>query len=156
MLRFVSSKAAVAAVVVGLGGSAAAWFVCQSGPATGEWLLPLTSGGSDGYIDGKLIDPVTNTGLYAFTAVLTDVPTPCLSCVGGTISGTLDDGFGPAPDYVVIGEYRGLWLSGQGTFEAKIAPPGSTVSVGKVSGTFHDAPGTPGPGSFEGRWEICP
>jgi hypothetical protein len=156
MLRFVSTKVAVAAAVVALAGSAAAWFACQDGPAAGDWDLPSGSGTSDGFIDGKLIDPVTNTGLYQFLAVLTDVPTPCLSCIAGTIDGTLDDGVGPGPDYIVIGEYTGHWLSGRGSFEAKIVPPGSNTSVGIIKGDFSDPPGVPGIGSFEGSWEICP
>lgn len=155
MPRIVPSVAALSAVLL-TATPAVAWFVCQDGKAKGDWLLPLTSGGSDGWIDGKLIDPATNQGVYAFTAVLTDVPSPCLSCVQGTIAGEIDDGIGVGPDYYVVGEYSGLWLSGEGTFWAKIVPPGSNTSVGLVWGDFADAPGVPGHGSFEGEWEICP
>lgn len=155
MSRFVTSTAAASAVLLSAA-PAIAWFACQDGPAAGDWLLPQTSGGSDGWMDGKLIDPVLNQGIYAVSAVLTDVPSPCLSCVQGTISGTLDDGVGVGPDYYLVGEYSGQWLSGQGTYWAKIVPPGSNTSVGLVWGDFADAPGTPGHGSFDGRWEICP
>ena len=135
--------------------SGAAYFACQDGLAFGEWELP-SGWGSPGFMSGKLTDPTGSYGIYAIDAVLTDVPSPCLSCVEGTIYGTLDDGIGLGPDYYLVGEYSGFFFSGEGEFFAKIVPPGSNTSVGIVEGKFADPPFPGGIGKFEGKWEICP
>lgn len=126
---------------------------CRDGYAYGSWELP--SGGHDGWMSGKLVDSATNTGAYEVKATLVDVPSPCLSCIQGTIEGTLDDGFGPSPDYYVKGEYSGVWSSGSGTFWVYIYKPTGAAPVGKISGHFSDPPGSTTVGAFRGEWEIC-
>jgi hypothetical protein len=152
-------KSKFSAVVLGAAllpsAATATYFMCQDGIAFGDWDLP-SGVGSPGFLSGKLADPTGSYGIYAFDAVLTDVPTPCLSCVEGTISGTLDDGIGPGPDYDVVGEYSGFFFTGKGKFFAKIVPPGSNTSVGVVEGKFEDPPFPGGIGKFKGKWEICP
>ena len=66
----------------------------QSGPASGTWELPSGSGKSDGFIDGILYLAPAGTVRFYFDATLTDVFTPSLSQIKGTIDGSLDDGFG--------------------------------------------------------------
>ena len=129
---------------------------CEQGTAKGVWELP-DSGMDNGYIDGFLFLSTSPSTLprYHFTAALTDVPTPCLSCITGKINGYLDDGFGPAPDFVVRGSYSGLFLSGKGTFQAQVYTPAGTAPVGKINGSFADAPGSTVKGSFKGDWQIC-
>ena len=131
---------------------------CESGTAKGVWELPSGSGTSDGFIDGFLFLSISPTSAprYFFNATLTDVPSPCLSCITGTIDGYLDDGFGPAPDYVVHGTYSGLFLSGKGSFTCEVFPPTGTHAVGKIKGTFSDPPASSLDGTFKGDWEICP
>lgn len=152
-------KSTFGAVVLGAillpAGVATAYFACQDGVALGDWDSPTTSGGY-GFLSGKLADPTVTYGIYAFEAVLTDVPSPCLSCIEGTIDGTLDDGVGTGPDYYVVGEYHGSWFGGDGEFFVKIVPPGSNTSVGVVEGKFSDPPWPSGIGKFKGKWEICP
>jgi hypothetical protein len=126
----------------------------QSGPASGTWALPRGSGQSDGYIHGILYLAPADTVRFYFDATLTDVFTPSLSQIKGTIDGILDDGFGPAPDYVVKGSYAGNANTGSGTFTCVIRRPGSTQDVGKIDGTFADAPGSTTPGTFSGEWKI--
>ena len=126
----------------------------QSGPASGTWELPSGSGKSDGFIDGILYLAPAGTVRFYFDATLTDVFTPSLSQIKGTIDGILDDGFGPAPDYVVKGSYVGNANTGSGTFTCVIRRPGSTQDVGKIDGTFADAPGSTTPGTFSGEWKI--
>ena len=96
-----------------------------------------------------------NVERYAFSGLLTDIPSPCLSCIEGRINGELDDGFGPAPDYVVCGRYLGSFFTGNGNFSVRVFPPGSNIAVGKIAGTFDDSPANDGPGTFQARWRIC-
>jgi hypothetical protein len=127
---------------------------CQTGPGSGTWQLPSGSGKSDGYIDGVLYLAPANTYRFSFTATLTDVPSPSLSTFTGTIAGSLDDGFGPAPDYLVKGSYSGSVFTGAGSFTCEIRTlTGSTV--GKIEGTFSDPPSSSTPGTFTGNWKIC-
>jgi hypothetical protein len=160
--RIALSTSLLAGVALAIGVrslSAAAPVACESGSASGTWELPSGSGTSDGYIDGFLyLDPSPGpaTPRYYFSATLSDTPTPCLSCIAGEIDGYLDDGFGPAPDYVVKGAYQGLWLSGNGTFAVKVFLPGGSNGVGEISGKFADPPASTVPGTFKGAWEICP
>ena len=152
--RLVSRRALSGVALLGIAGVAFA-FVCRSGSGGGDWDLPAGSG-TPGYLSGELFESSGPLPAFFFGATLTDVSTPCLSCVQGTIDGLLDDGFGPAPDYIVTGEYHGLFLNGTGTFECRVFRPGSDVSVGKITGRFLDPPAQPGPGQFTARWEICP
>lgn len=126
----------------------------QSGQGSGTWELPSGSGASDGYVEGVLYLSPAGTFRYEFSASLTDVWTPCLSCIKGTIDGFLDDGFGPAPDFVVKGSYSGAALTGKGTFHCDIRRPGSSVNVGKIDGTFEDQPGSTQLGTFKADWKI--
>ena len=126
----------------------------QTGSARGVWELPSGSGASDGYISGALYLAPNDDFRYVFDATLTDVWTPCLSCITGTIDGFLDDGFGPAPDFLVKGSYSGTYVTGKGTFTCEIRRPGSTTVVGKIEGSFADPPGSTTLGSFKGTWKI--
>lgn len=128
---------------------------CESGPASGTWELPSGSGASDGYVEGILYLAPGGTFRYEFSATLTDVWTPCLSCIKGTVDGFLDDGFGPAPDFIVKGSYSGTAINGKGTFTCEVRPVGSTTVVGKIEGSFEDAPGSTTLGTFKGDWKIC-
>jgi hypothetical protein len=153
-LKLLIGAAVLGAVLVPSGG-AAADFACQDGIALGDWDLPSGSS-SYGFMSGKLADPTGTFGIYSVDAVLVDSGSPCLSCVAGTILGTVDDGIGPGPDYYLVGDYSGLFFTGKGTFAAKIVPPGSNTSVGVVEGKFEDPPFPGGIGAFKGKWEICP
>jgi hypothetical protein len=130
-------------------------FDCQSGPGSGSWDLPSGSGKSDGSINGTLYLAPANTYRFSFTATLTDVPNPSLSLITGNIAGSLDDGFGPAPDYIVKGSYSGSALTGAGTFSCDIYPLNSSQSVGKIDGNFSDPPASTTPGTFTADWKIC-
>lgn len=127
---------------------------CASGPARGVWRLPAVSSGH-GLAQGRLIDAASGGLAYRFRAVLTDEPTPCLSCIRGEVNGFLDDGSGGAPEFVVRGFYRGSMMSGSGRFELRVYRPNGTQPVGVISGTFEDAPGDGLPGRFAGDWQIC-
>ncbi len=95
---------------------------CQSGPASGTWELPSSSGASDGFVAGVLyLAPAGTVRFY----------------------------------YVVKGTYSGSALTGKGTLSCDIRPPSSTQNVGKIDGTFDDAPGSSTPGTFKGDWKIC-
>ena|SRR5436190_4992461 len=153
-LKLLIGAALLGAVLVPAGGAVAS-YACQDGVTSGQWDLPSGSS-SFGFLSGKLADPTGTYGIYAIDAVLVDDPSPCLSCVTGAIYGTVDDGIGPGPDYYLVGGYSGIFFTGQGTFAAKIVPPGSNTSVGIVEGKFEDPPFPGGIGKFEGKWEICP
>lgn len=128
--------------------------VCHGGSAAGMWSLPRSS--QDGSVDGFLFrDGGGSAPVYHFTGTLTDMPSPCLSCIEGEIQGFLDDGVGPAPDYIVRGRYRGGFLTGSGQFDARIFRPSANQTVGRIAGHFADPPGNSQPGSFDGRWRIC-
>jgi hypothetical protein len=125
---------------------------CQIGVASGLWDLPDL--GINGSVDGFLYRGA-NVAAYHFTATLTDVPSPCLSCIQGDLDGFLDDGIGAAPDYVVRGHYFGFFLGGEGRFEAAIFRQNQNVPVGTMSGAFRDHPtGVPSIGQFRGVWRI--
>lgn len=128
---------------------------CQSGPASGTWQLPSGSGKSDGYINGTLYLDPADTYRYSFTATLTDVPSPSLSGIGGTIVGILDDGLGPAPDFTVKGTYSGIFVTGKGSFSCEVRRIDNGKTVGKIEGTFSDPPSSATPGTFSGDWSIC-
>jgi hypothetical protein len=126
---------------------------CRSGSAAGVWDLPEP--GLGGSADGFLRLGVQQVE-YHFVATLVDVPSPCLSCVEGDVQGTLDDGSGTAPDYVVRGSYLGSFFAGAGRFRARVFRPNQTTAVGDLVGTFQDPPaGAPQVGIFRGNWLIC-
>jgi hypothetical protein len=122
----------------------------STGPAQGLWDLP--QGGLDGSVSGALLE----NGVQRFTLLgqLTAVDTLCLACIQGRFSGALDDGFGPAPDYLVEGTYTGLFLSGSGSFSARILPLGGGPAVGELRGAFRDPPVLPATGLFRGGWRL--
>ena len=125
------------------------------GGTQGRWNLPLQANGQDTF-DGTLITANIPWPSYRVQGTLTDIQTGCMSCVSGSLQGTLDDGSGPSPDYVVAGTYSGLWLNGTGQFVARIQTPGGQpVAVGEIRGKFADGPGLPGGGSFRGRFQMC-
>jgi hypothetical protein len=93
---------------------------------------------------------------YTLSANLIDVSSPCLSCIEGELVGTLDDGIGPGPDFVVHGHYLGSFFTGSGSFRAEVLSLSGAHRVGRITGTFDDTPITPGPGTFDGRWRVCP
>lgn len=127
---------------------------CQRGPESWAWDLPEPQM-SDGFVDGKLYDSAGHS-LLQFRATLTDVPSPCLSCIEGEIHGTLDDGGGGAPEYIVTGQYRGNFLARQGSFTALLYPYGSLTATGKMQGQFSDPYTDPDrPGQFRGQWTLC-
>ena len=84
------------------------------------------------------------------------MPSACLSCIGGTIQGTLDDGIGPGPDYTLIGSYGGLWMSGRGSWFGTIYSMNTPqpTPVGRERGVFNDPPINPGAGNVACRWVI--
>jgi hypothetical protein len=151
--RIFLSTALAFCAALGLAAQPLATFTGQSGPGSGTWVLPSGSGTNDGYLAGTLYLAPANTFRFSFNATLTDVPTPCLSCITGTIDGTLDDGVGPAPDYIVKGSYSGLFVSGKGSFTCEIRTLTGTV-VGKIDGTFSDPPSSSTPGTFKCDWKI--
>ncbi|TAH38088.1 MAG: hypothetical protein EYC70_05555 [Planctomycetota bacterium] len=127
---------------------------CARGAMNGAWNLPHPLA-SDGFIDGRLFDANGNS-VFALRATLTDVVSPCLSCIEGTIQGTLDDGVGTTPDYLVYGNYRGNFLARQGSFTALLYPYGSRTPTGKLNGAFRDPYSNPDvPGQFRGDWVVC-
>jgi hypothetical protein len=152
--------AAACVIVLGIGSELSAQTstnVCRRGLAAGAWELPDL--GQDGWIDGWLYGPTNTSPRFHFTATLTDVQSPCLSCVEGDILGYLDDGIGPAPDYVVRGDYFGGWFTGEGTFAAAVFEPlsPSSMPVGRIVGSFRDPPtNVPHVGVFRAKWTICP
>jgi hypothetical protein len=77
--------------------------------------------------------------------------------VAGEVSGTLDDGVGPGPDYLVDGYYYGTVVFDGGVGELDLVLRTSAgVRVGSLHGRFSDPGGLPGPvsGSFAGRYAI--
>lgn len=126
---------------------------CHSGAAAGAWKLPIL--GQNGSVDGFLFSPTSASPTYHFTAALLAGPTPCTTCLHGQIAGYLDDGVGPAPDFVVQGTYSGQWPSGAGTFSASLFRPTAAGPTGFVSGTFQHSPTSSAGGHFSGNWTIC-
>lgn len=127
---------------------------CLDGWTEGDWDLPGSPGG--GWAAGKFVESSSGTSIFEFKAKLTATPSPCLSCIQGTIEGELDDGFGWSPDYIVKGEYSGLFFTGEGEFWAYIYDPSGYGPVGKVAGKFADPPFQSGAGDYKGEWSICP
>ena len=121
------------------------------GPMRGVWELPQTMQGK-GFLAGTF-DMFGGGTLYAFDAMLIDVPSPCLTCIEGTLVGTLDDGIGSGPDYLVTGSYLGSFFSGEGVIEATLSRPSGAAAAGRITGRFGD-PSSDELGAFGGRWTI--
>jgi len=127
---------------------------CNDGPAAGLWILPTAPGGI-GLVHGRLIDSATSQTTHRIRLLLTDVPSPCLSCIQGEVSGFLYPGSGSAPAYEVRGEYGGSFFSGAGKCQLRIFRVGGGPAVGFLEGRFDDLPGDGMPGTFDGHWQIC-
>ncbi len=124
---------------------------CAGGQGAGRWELS----GDTGTLRGRLIDRTTGQVHSTFSATLTEVQSPCLSCVEGTIEGVLD-GVGSGNDYVVRGRFLGFFMTGAGTFQARIFRTTGGPAVGGIQGAFDDLPSDTVPGRFNARWELCP
>ncbi|QDU64987.1 hypothetical protein [Engelhardtia mirabilis] len=127
---------------------------CQEGWTKGAWDLP--AGAGSGFAEGKLVSNLTGNTVYKMECKLIATPSPCLSCIQGTMYGYLDDGFGPSPDYLVKGSYSGTWLNGQGTFGAYVYELNGAGPVGKIGGVFADPPFPVAIGEYKGEWVVCP
>jgi hypothetical protein len=126
-----------------------------SGIAKGIWQLPEPQYAT-GTAEATLY-PLGPGPVLAFRAKLTEIVSPCLSCREGDLVGTLNDGVGSSPDFIVNGHWLASQLSGQGSFESLIWKAGSTsgVPVGKLEGDFNDPPFPPGfPGPLSGMWTL--
>jgi hypothetical protein len=123
-----------------------------SGPAVGTWELPEFPAMS-GSVLGSLEPVGGGASLYVLQATLIDLGAACPACMIGEIHGTLDDGIGPAPDYLVEGGFGATYPGGAGTFLARVKRPNGTPA-GWLRGRFEDPPGSPQPGSFLGRFRI--
>jgi len=94
---------------------------------------------------------------FVFRATLTEIVSPCMTCREGDLEGTLDDGAGSGPDYLVKGHWIADQLSGSGSFESLIfkasAPAGPPV--GQLEAGFFDPPLPPGfAGTLSGSWTL--
>ncbi len=126
-----------------------------SGIAKGIWQLPEPQ-----YATGSAQGTLSTLGgasVFAFRAQLSEIVSPCLSCREGDVNGTLDDGIGPGPDFLVLGHWTSGQLSGQGSFETwiwKVSAP-LAAPVGRFEGDFNDPPMPPAqPGPFSGMWTM--
>lgn len=153
--RYLSKLAAVLLAVVPIAMAApAAAQGCAYGVGYGNWERPL--GTQQGWLSGALVDNATGQITFSFDARLVEGFTPCLSCQVGRLSGFLDDGVGTGFDYVVLGEWQGLWLSGQGTFQATVYKMvgGMLVPVGRMEGGYND-PSSSTVGNFVCEFGVC-
>ena len=91
---------------------------------------------------------------FSFQAQLTEIVSPCMSCREGDIQGTLDDGVGTGPDYLVQGHWTANQVSGIGSFDSFIFKPTGpfTFPVGRLECGFYDP--YPGPGTLSGNWTL--
>jgi hypothetical protein len=110
------------------------------GRARGDWLPASIVGTFDTHGGAR---PLT------LEATLLPLPLMCPACLGGEIQGTLDDGVGPGPDYLVQGSYRGDLISGR--FVLVLRNPNGTVA-GSMRGRFRD-PFLPS-GSWVARYTL--
>ncbi len=148
--------APLAALVLGptpTSGGSAAVAACAGGPGAGRWVLPSVI---EGVVDGRLFDAASGQPRYTFVATLFEQGAACPECMLGLVYGYLDDGIGPAPDYLVRGWYSGTFFGGTGGFVARVLRPNGGPAVGGIQGRFGDPPFDGLPGRFEARWEICP
>jgi hypothetical protein len=155
-----AARLLAAALLVALSGSQAEAGAPQagttvSGVAKGIWQLPEPQYAT-GSAQGTLYT-LGGASVFAFRAQLSEIVSPCLSCREGDLNGTLDDGEGPGPDFLVLGHWTAGQLSGQGTFDTwiwKVSAP-LAAPVGRFEGDFNDSPIPPGlPGSFSGTWIL--
>jgi hypothetical protein len=87
--------------------------------------------------------------LYQFEALLAPYPVMCPACLVGAIHGTLDDGRGPGPDFLVEGGYQGVtWGGMPGEFAVSLRTPGGALA-GSMRGRFEN-------GVFVARYRIRP
>jgi hypothetical protein len=140
----------LASALLGLGAGHVRSDATLRGQASGFWNLP---GSTDGFVLGTL-DAVEGTALYSIQARLVASGVACPACVAGELLGSLDDGAGPSPDYLVQGYYYGtvVYDGGVGEFEAVLRTPGG-ARVGALQGRFSDPGGMPA-GSFHARWAL--
>jgi len=127
---------------------------CEGGPASGPWRLPILTLGM-GAANGRLHDMTTDKTVYRLRAVLIDVPTPNLSNLQGTITGSLDDGSEGDPEFLVAGTYSGTLPGGTGRFQLRVSKPGGEATIGFIDGSFEDAPGDESAGTFAAQWRLC-
>lgn len=127
---------------------------CEAGSFQLAWDLP--SSGPSGLASGALFLG-QSTPQYAFAATLVDTTPPgCLACLSGTVQGTLDDGVGVGPDYIVRGVYSGASLTSSGLLRIGIFDPITNARVGRMNGDFVDMPTTiPQFGAAAGSWLLC-
>ena len=157
--RTLPRLAAAALLALIWGGHAAAGPPLQgpvfSGPAQGSWHLPEPPS-TTGSVQGVLLSPAGKP-LFDLDGVLTEFVSPCLSCREGYLNGTLDDGGGGLPEYVVTGNWLVTQLTGEGVFRALVYKPIGPflLPVGRLEGLVDDPPFPPGQaGTFIGRWWL--
>ena len=122
-----------------------------SGPAAGVWELPDFR--TLGSVLGELDSVDGGASIYTLQAGLTDSGAMCPACIIGELHGILDDGVGPAPDFLVDGGFAGEIMGGTGSFFASVKRPNGTPA-GWIRGRFQDPPSSTGTGSFHGRFRI--
>ena len=127
---------------------------CRSGVTSGAFAVPEFNN-DDGFVSGDLYQGDFLIVRYHWEGTLHRIKSPCLSCIEGTIEGTLDDGIGPGPDFVVRGRYVGNFFVGNGDFSARVFKTTGGAALGSIHGTFSDPPNDGAPGSFLGSWRIC-
>ncbi|HEX6884332.1 MAG TPA: hypothetical protein VF530_13215 [Planctomycetota bacterium] len=87
--------------------------------------------------------------LFQLEAALAPFPVMCPACLVGRISGTLDDGRGAGPDFLLDGGYDGVTFGGgSGSFAVSLRTPGGRT-VGELAGRFEN-------GAFVARYSIRP
>src|SRR5262245_43173725 len=94
----------------------------QEGDARGTWDLPIP--GANGQVLGTLFDSEGDLWLH-FQAGLVAAPALCQACQTGLVAGTLDDGIGSGPDFLVDGLYVGVvaYGIGLGGFDLAVRTP---------------------------------
>jgi len=126
------------------------------GEATGAWDLP--TGGASGLALGTFFDAGENPVLN-FQAGLVAGPSLCSFCLTGLAAGTLDDGIGTGPDYLVEGVYYGVVVYGIGLggFDLELHDP-TGAAVGEMYGYFVDLAGVQDEllSLFYGDYELGP
>jgi hypothetical protein len=120
-----------------------------TGTASGICELP-----PNGFVLGSLDPFDSGESSYTLQATLLDSGLAmCPACILGKIQGTLDDGIGRGPDFLVDGFFGGDIPSGAGTFGARVKRPNG-ADVGWIRGEFRDPFVSQQAGSFVGRFRI--
>jgi hypothetical protein len=85
----------------------------------------------------------------ALEATLLPYPLMCPACWGGEVEGTLDDGIGTGPDFLVDGGYAGDVAAGTFAFTLRL-PDGTPAGSmrGRIQASWS------GPGGFTGRYTL--